>query len=219
MIAYIKGLQRTFSEENLRLIALVTKRSIDTGFNIIFHNREAVNGVIGQNKAEKIIRDIIFKEEIEPFLHDSVKEPDWDKILAVTRLKYGEIGAEKAYGAQMIYYMEKADWENFGKCFVLYYQTAVHRSEYHINNISWLIFENISDRRVLEVAADVSRYNIERFSGNDPADIDTYANILYKLGKKQDAMRWEEKAVQLSRNGKEFVETLNKMGRNIPTWK
>jgi hypothetical protein len=51
--------------------------------------------------------------------------------------------------------------------------------------------------------------------------IDTYANILYKLGKKEEAISWEEKAVTLvgEADKKSYQETLDKMKRGEKTWK
>jgi hypothetical protein len=50
--------------------------------------------------------------------------------------------------------------------------------------------------------------------------MDTYANLLYRLGRNDEAIEWEEKVVTLNPNPKdeEFVETLKKMKAGKPTW-
>ena len=50
--------------------------------------------------------------------------------------------------------------------------------------------------------------------------IDTYANLLYKLGKKDEAITWEQKALDLAPEGekKSYEETLDKMKKGEKTW-
>ena len=52
----------------------------------------------------------------------------------------------------------------------------------------------------------------------EPMFIDTYANIIYKLGQKEEAIKWEEKALALSNNEKTYQETLDKMKKGEKTW-
>jgi hypothetical protein len=215
---YVRQLRNPFAETNLRFIQRFTKSSKGAGFPILFNNMEKVNSIIGKNQAEGAIRSVIGKEEIEPYLADKNVAPDWAKINATVKAKYGAIGEEKAHGAQMAYYADKQDWVNFGKYYALYYQTATTRSEYHINNISWSVFEHVTDPEVLAVAVKAAQYSMETFAKNDPNDIDTYANLLYKVGRKQEAIEAEQRAVHLSNNEKTFVETLDKMQKGLPTW-
>jgi len=119
----------------------------------------------------------------------------------------------------MAYANDKKDWANFGKYYGLYYKTAYSRSKFHINNISWPIVENISDPEILEVAAHAMRYNLDNYDKNEPDAHDTYANLLYKLGQKEEAIKWEQKAALLSNNRKEIVETLDKMKRGEVIYK
>ena len=56
--------------------------------------------------------------------------------------------------------------------------------------------------------------------------VDTYANLLYKVGRTAEAMKWEEfaieKANERGEQGKDFLEvykdTLDKMRKGEPTW-
>ena len=52
--------------------------------------------------------------------------------------------------------------------------------------------------------------------------IDTYANLLYKTGKKKLAVQWEEKALKLVKEKNEdtvgYAETLEKMKKGEKTW-
>jgi hypothetical protein len=53
-----------------------------------------------------------------------------------------------------------------------------------------------------------------------PAFMDTYANILYKMGKKDEAIAWEEKAAKLESEGERqsYLQTIDKMKKGEKTW-
>ena len=88
-----------------------------------------------------------------------------------------------------------------------------------LNNSAWDIFQYSSSTEDLEYALSLS----ERSMGsqkNNPTFMDTYANLLYKVGRKQEALQWEEKALQIEiekarkesrKPGKEYAETLDKI--------
>ena len=52
--------------------------------------------------------------------------------------------------------------------------------------------------------------------------IDTYANLLYKTGKKDLAVEWEQKALNILKQNNEdyagYQETLDKMKKGEKTW-
>lgn len=171
-------------------------------------NRDSVNH----------IRAAISKEVLAPALQDKSKAPDWDRLLSIATSKYGILGQEKVYGAQMDYYLDREDWANFGKYYALYYKTAYSRSEYHINNVSWPVFEHITDPAILAIAVETMKYSVDHFDQANYQAYDTYANLLYKTGKKQEAIEWQEKAVRALPNDKTLAETLAKMKKGMPTW-
>jgi tetratricopeptide (TPR) repeat protein len=164
------------------------------------------------------IRSSVSQEILKPALDDKSAIPDWNTIEKNVKSKYGIIGMEKVYGSQMMYYLDKGDWTNFGKYYNLYYKTAYSRSEYHINNMSWPVFEHISDAQILATAVSTMKYSMEHFDQTNYQAYDTYANLLYKTGKKEEAISWEEKAVQALPDDKALAETLNKMKKGEPTW-
>lgn len=213
---YISQLSDIFNKGNLEFIRHITRSSNDTGFKVFTLFPDKVNAILGKNQAEDKLRAIIAKEEITPYT-SNVKVPDWNAITQRVTTKFGAIGEETVWGQQMVYYWEKQDWNALAKYYVLYYQRALDRSEYDINNLSWFIFLHVEDIKVLEFAAEVCKYNIEKFDSAWES-CDTYANILYKLGRTKEAISWEEKAVKLSNNVDVVMQTLEKMKKGQPTW-
>ncbi|NSL90760.1 hypothetical protein ECE50_028310 [Chitinophaga sp. Mgbs1] len=58
----------------------------------------------------------------------------------------------------------------------------------------------------------------------DPSYIDTYASLLFKQGEKEEAIKWEQKAIDILslKNEQEevqrYMKKLEKMKSNQPTW-
>ncbi len=214
---YIKTVNDIYSPDNLRLLQFVTRDPDDPGFVVFLQNRENINKVMGVNYAEWMLRSWIGKSEINAVVEQGNDEK-LESLVPTIAGRYGTIGAEKVYGDLMMYFMKKKNWDKFGKYYCLYYQTAVSRSEYHINNISWAIVEHITDPLILQTALTAMKYNIENFSPDNPNDADTYAALLFKMGMKNEALQWQEQAVKLSNSQEVFVNNLNKMRSNQNTW-
>jgi thioredoxin-related protein len=216
-----------FKKDNLVFVQQFTTSSTDIGFKLFRTESKKVNSVLGANAAERKLREIVGKEEVIKFLKDYKSIPDWESMEKTVKNKYGTIGLETYYGERMSYALNREDWTNFGKYYALYYSTACSRSGFHINNMSWSVVEQVSDPVVLETAIKTMKYDIEHFDQHNLQAYDTYANLLYKAGKKQEAIEWESKAARIEEenasknNGKPdpvYAETLEKMkkGRDEP---
>jgi hypothetical protein len=59
-------------------------------------------------------------------------------------------------------------------------------------------------------------------TSNEPAFLDTYANLLYKSGNKEEAIATQEKAVAITKekgeDAEELQSTLDKMKKGVKTW-
>jgi hypothetical protein len=227
---YINSLieKELFKKENLLFVYEFTTSSKGKGFDLFRKHGSKVNAVLGNNAAETKVRGIIGKEEVEPFIKDKANAPDWMRLEATIKSKYGALGLESLYGERMVYASDRKDWANFGKYYGLYYSTAYSRSKYHINNISWPVVEHVSDPAVLEIAVKTMKYDIEHFDQHNLQAYDTYANLLYKVDKKDEAMEWESKAMKIEEENASkqnrkpdpvYTETLEKMRSGTLEWK
>jgi thiol-disulfide isomerase/thioredoxin len=88
-----------------------------------------------------------------------------------------------------------------------------------LNNVAWKFFETTSDKKALNDALSWSKRSLEIYPEN-PMWMDTYANLLYKLGKNEEAVALEEEAFELvGKESKEgFKNTLQKMREGQKTW-
>ncbi|WP_285008434.1 glycoside hydrolase family 2 protein [Pedobacter faecalis] len=216
--AYLNVVRNLFARDNFRFIVTTTRRTESIGFRFLMNNREEINKRFGNDVSERILRRIIGQNELDHLMANKDFEPKWIDISKKLKTRYGDIGVEKYNGARMIWAWEKADWKTFSVSFKKYYSVAHSRSEYNINNMAWSIFEHIADREAINIAISVMENGVKTFASNDFEEIDTYANLLYKAGRVGEAIKWETKAVILSRNRDEIVKTLEKMKKGIPTW-
>ncbi|HVI44924.1 MAG TPA: glycoside hydrolase family 2 TIM barrel-domain containing protein [Chitinophaga sp.] len=218
---FISTLTQPFSRDNLTFIRHITRTSNDKGFQMFLNDQEKINAVLGPSSAQSVVKQIINNEEIAPYIGEKHPNPDWDAIQQRVTKKYGTTGEEYVIGRRMLYYFDIAkDWKKFGEYYMHYYKTALKHSDYNINTLSWFIFEKVNDPKILNFAVDVSKYNIEKFDPT-PEAWDTYANLLYKTGKHNEAIEWERKALQEkkgSEDEKVYAEALDKMQKGLPTW-
>jgi len=218
---YINGLSNdeAFLRKNLDFIYKYTEKTSDRGFKIFREHGKRADGIFGTTfkmRSSKKVNSIIYDEEIAP--HIRKKDPDWVSIHSRIKNEYGDLNAEFYYGVRMGHAMEYENWTEFGKFYSLYFKTAFDHSTFHINNVSYLVFKHISDPKVLNFAAKTMSYSIDHYDQTNYSAYDTYAGILYKLGRVKEAITWQEKAVKGAPQEKEIAENLSKMKRGEKIW-
>jgi thiol-disulfide isomerase/thioredoxin len=92
-----------------------------------------------------------------------------------------------------------------------------------LNQIAWDVFEKTTDKIALRNALSWSKRSLE-FVPDNATYLDTYANLLYKLGQKQEAITNEKEALRLTdkkdtETYKGMENTLRKMTAGEKTWK
>ena len=86
-----------------------------------------------------------------------------------------------------------------------------NRISQSLNKFSWEVSQKSTDTNLLRDAMNWSKHSLELFPGK-AAFLDTYANLLYKLGNKEDAITKEEEALQAAI--KENYKDSNTMRKN-----
>jgi len=208
--------EELMTSENLSFISKNLSNTEGKAFQLFSKQSDRVNLVLGTDKAESALKNAISNQFLST-IEDS--DPNWSMIEHKMRSKFGELGREIVYGKRMNYYIGIKDWTNFGKYYLLYFEKALKRPDYDVNDVTWFLFENVNSPKILSYACDVvMKYALEEWYSMDFNAYDTYANLLYKTGRIEQAIYWEEKAVKSSNRGKVFVETLDKMRKEKRTW-
>jgi len=132
---------------------------------------------------------------------DSIAKKDKDKLLEIDALQ----GIDSTHIAQIK--------EN-----VKHLQRNLYSEK--LNNIARKVFEKNSDKNVLKDALRWSKRSLEIYP-NNPLWLDTYANLLYKLGQNEEAITKEKEALSYAKKEDmaRFEKTILKMKTNEKTWK
>jgi len=91
-----------------------------------------------------------------------------------------------------------------------------------LNDIAWTVFLKVSDKKALQDALKWSKRSRELAPDNS-GYLDTYANLLYKLGRKEEAITCEKEALAYDAKAKKepnstMVDVLRKMIAGEKTW-
>lgn len=211
--AYLSQQKDPYTAENIKFIEPFTSSSKDEGFNIFLHHADKVDKVLGEGAANKKIIAIVTREEVfSKFRNNPDAVPDWTAIEKNLKTKYPKVAEEALLMAKIRYFSYKKDSKNTVDNIVAYMQKfGRNASPEELNEYAWTIFEVCNDQKCIEQALEWSKRSFK--DKPDPMFMDTYANLLYKSGKKADAITWEEKAMQLApeKTRQTFAETLDKM--------
>jgi len=209
-----------FTPENLDFIAKFTNTTKDPGFAVLSANAAKFDAVKGKGAANKKLVAIIMQEEIYPALFSKgAAAPNWDAINASLTRKYPAQADEVLGAAKVTYFQRKKDWNAFQAAIVPYMaKYGASMEPQQLNAYAWTVFENCKDMTCVKEALEWSKRSFK--DKEEPMFIDTYANILYKMGKTDEAIKWSEKALALAPAGEkaDYQQTLDKMKRGEKTW-
>lgn len=176
-----------------------------------------------EKPVSQVEKDKIYNEEIMPVVLQG-GTVDWDRLEKQFEKKYGIVGRELVWKAKPNYYKRAKDWKNMHASLAVFigkYGTNGMRPS-SVNDYAWVIFESVADKIVLD---DAAKWSLKIVQENEKDEflhgyLDTYANILHRLGRTKEAVEWEEKAIRAANDAyKELYRiTIDKMKKGEPTW-
>lgn len=221
------GKKELLSKDNIILIRSHTQDSDSKGFEFFRQHTGKIDDLMeNRGYAYEMISYIIIKETIEPFFIQARKDgssPDWARSEAVLKKKYSSNDAAHVMiDAKLMWYAEKKDWirycNNVVKKVERYGPYGLFSIDVQYNEIAWDLFLHSNDQNELRKALAWSNKAIELMKQPNATYYDTYANLLYKLGRKEEALKYEEKAVSMNPKDKGIEEAYLKMKNGTPTW-
>lgn len=91
-----------------------------------------------------------------------------------------------------------------------------------VNHSCWVVFEQIRDKDLISDAIKWGERLIESPKAKGSfwytSFLDTYANLLYKIGRTPEAIQWEEKVVYLNPTNKKYQTVLEQMKNGEKTY-
>ncbi|HUB60874.1 MAG TPA: thioredoxin fold domain-containing protein [Puia sp.] len=207
-----------FSRDALYLQETFTRTSTDKYFSTFTDHPAEVDKILGPGFAGMKVRNI-FLNEVPTRKPGDNRPPDWTSLHKKIASRLPAEADELTARIKVNYYLSRKDWPDFGKTMVAYMKTYNNKiTDDELNNIAWGVFQGCPDMTCVSEVLDWSK---RLKDDSNAAFMDTYANILYKLGKKDDAIALETKALGLAAGDTDkasFQDTINKMKRGEKTW-
>lgn len=222
-------------KQYIQFVKDFTNKSTDKGFMLLYRNARKLNEIMtNSDYVQSYLTGIIVKEEIHSFLtlkDSSSSEIPWDSMHETIKMKYNKDYADRAI------IIGKVDWYGFIKKWDDYTKNIVLMVEKYIskhivldnswtkaqwNNYAWSIFEHSNNKKELFKAITWIK-RLLKIDPNSSNSIDTYANLLYKVGKVAEAIKQEKKAMEIAIKEyppgvSYYQDMINKMKLKKPTW-
>lgn len=213
---------------------LITSR--DRIFKMMYSNLNKPDTVSYHATLKDAVLNIISNEEMDSFIKfksgNTEIIPNWSTISKRITRKYDKIVSDEIIlKGKIEWYGLKSDWTNLARASIekinKYGLDTIGNGKAILADMIYnVIFLHCLDKEILSNGLTLIEI-VVKASPNDFASIDTYANILYKLGRKDEAILWEAKAMAMDQENaiirkrepdKIYKETLDKMTNGIPTW-
>lgn len=214
--SYLDSQKDLYTKDNLYFLSKYIKSSKSKGFEVILKDTEKVDKVLGKGRANEILSNVIIKESIYPELGNPTA--NIDSLIAIAASKYPKIDMRKDTELMKVkFYQEEKDWDKFQPAVLLFmknYGEEVNAGTK--NSFAWAVFKNSNDLNYLNVALEWSKHSVDATEGKLFSYIDTYANLLYKLGKKKEAITLLEKARESAPTGEKgwYSATIDSLKNN-----
>jgi thioredoxin-related protein len=185
--------------------------SSDNFFKICYNKGAEADKIMNYpGWADFQVSQTISREELENKLvkdkKPMVKNPDWKKLQSTIASKYKKVDARKIVISYQIMYYQAIDKDmpRFAKLYTekvkLYPPSSEGMAPFmELNAPAWSMFLSSNDKTVLENALIWVTKSIEMSKDEPLQQLDTKAAILYKLGKKEEAIATETEALEISK--------------------
>ncbi len=201
-----------YTKETLKLFRAYSRviSSSDRIFRLYYQQPGRVDSIMGEKGyAKDRVNFIITNQEIQPVITRADKEgvvPDWKKIQKDIQRKYNkEYAVYNVLNAEINWYSYKLEWEEYLKLLMqkwkIYGEEEFKKSgALGLNDMAWTVFIHSNNKKQLRTALVWSEMSIPMDKNDPTAEMDTKANILYKLENKDKALSTEIQVVEMCVN-------------------
>jgi hypothetical protein len=216
-----------YTKKNIEFIRLHIQDSKSKAFELFYQQGDKIDDLMGQKGyAREEVKYIIAKEDIDPVVLQAAKDssvPDWNRLASIVKRKYNDDYSDRVIIDAMIrWYGYKKDWQNYCKYVISRVEKygaygVLPNEASQLNALAWDLFLHSNNQDELMKALAWSDRAIELLRSNAEY-LDTNANLLYKIGKKQEAIEKEKTAARMQPAAKDISQNLDKMQNGLPTW-
>ena len=251
-ILQLKPIER-YTKENIEYWASFMLGSDKSRFWFFYKDGHIIDKVMNKKGYARVVVDRTIQNEIvdsffksQPggavmsssmMLYESGKkekpdyvEADWNKLFKIIREKYNAYYAKRnLVDARLRWYDAHKNFTTYAKYYLISLETS--RPDFmdptergQLNGQCWKIFLNVTNKELLNGVINWMAKALKQSPMEDPNMLDTYANLLYKAGRKEEALASEEKALSIAkdygllRKADVFSKVLEQMKRKEPTY-
>lgn len=217
--------QDLITKDNIELMRTFTKNSKDPGFAFFYNHADTIDQVMDADTyAQDFVHSLIFKEMVLPLMikgKENGLAPDWSGVSSRIEKKYNKYYADRVVvSSKSSWGLRQKDWPMYTRYFVESFEKYAPKKgqviDARYNEYAWAMFLYSNEKEELKAALRWSEHAV--MLNPQPNWMDTYANILYKLGDKDRAMQWESIALKLEPENKDMQLVMKKMKAGEPTW-
>ncbi len=163
----------------------------------VLKNQEAFSEAHGQDEVQDKIFDTFM------ITYSELSESDVS-LFAIKSLRYLASSHEFERQQEVVDYLNfglgeiTEDWELYADGAMGFVELGVEDPEF-IMDIAWKFYLFVDDNTKLLAALNWTKYVLEN-NDPQPAAIDTYASLLYKIGRKAEAVKFSEQALELAKS-------------------
>jgi thiol-disulfide isomerase/thioredoxin len=217
---YLTSQPNLYTRENMTLLANSTSDVTDMGFKIFRDQGTLVDSLMYPGTSKRVLRSIAMNKIVVPAVRKRgqvVTDADWTALRQKLNENFGSISSEIVATERIAYFQRQKNWPAFRDEINAFLGSSANSLvSAQLNDYAWSIFQNCEDQKCIESALAWSRKSVD--SQKDPMFMDTYANLLYKAGKKTEAIKVQEEAIKLAKDPASYQATLDKMKKGEKTW-
>jgi thioredoxin-related protein len=190
----------------------------------------AIDSIMGRKGyADGLLSYMVYHEEVRMKVDAGIKnkvEPNWKKIEKEIVAKYGQGYEHVVTQGRVKYYLSIKQWEKFATCLVRqikesHVENWSPGSDGTLNTAAFEVFEYSRKKEELEQALSWINKAIAMHTDSAGApsyEIDTKANLLYKLRRQAEGIALEEQAARLAPGDNEIQTNYARMKKGLSTW-
>ncbi|MDP4281854.1 MAG: thioredoxin family protein [Bacteroidota bacterium] len=201
-----------FSRNNWNIIFLGVNDYASPQFDFLLKHQKEYSNLYTKDSVSQKIGDVY----LNALMTESrrARSDSGYNALRKTVLESGYKDAEKTvFYADLLFYQTRGNREKFLELACKDLDKYYHDDYNMLNNIAWSVYSIAKDPKDIEKALSWVKRSIEIKS--EPFNNDTYAALLFKQGKKEEAIKYERIAIDLAKAQKisstEYEDALKKM--------
>jgi thiol-disulfide isomerase/thioredoxin len=203
-----------FKRDNWKIFNSHIKDIDSKVFKTVINKYQKFYDLYGDEVDEKIVE--AYQKKIKLSIQKEDEESYRKYMQNLKSLNFPKF--KKAYvELEIEYYLSKEDWTNFASKAIEYVNNFNINNPDLLNNLAWIFYKKINDKKMLEKALEWSKKSIDlEYSYSN---LDTYAALLYKLGNKKEAEKYAKLAIKKAEEENEDASETKELLKKIKSAK